>query len=439
MKLAVIGTGYVGLVSGTCFSELGYDVICVDLDAGKIETLRAGHVPIYEPGLDLLIERNVSSGRLSFTTDLQDAVGRADAVFIAVGTPIRPDNGQADLTYIMRAAADIAPAMQGYTVVVVKSTVPVGVNRQIRDVLRDVNPAADLDIVSNPEFLREGTAIEDFMTPDRLVVGVESERAGELMAEIYRPLTDRDFPLLLTNLETAEMIKYASNAFLATKITFINEIAALCEKVGSDVTVVSKGMGMDKRIGGRFLNPGPGYGGSCFPKDTQALVKIGQENAVQQHIVEAVVRVNEQVKARMIANIKAMCGGSFREKRIAVFGVTFKPDTDDMREAPSLTIIPALIGGGAAVHVVDPLGQREGEYLLPGARWYDDPYLAADGCHLVVILTEWSDFVGLDLKALAAVMEVPRMADMRNVYEAKDVENAGFELYYGVGRGRVPV
>ena len=439
MKLAVIGTGYVGLVSGTCFSELGYDVTCVDLDAKKIETLRAGHVPIYEPGLDLLIERNVSSGRLSFTTDLQDAVGQADAVFIAVGTPTRPDNGQADLTYIMRAAADIAPAMQGYTVVVVKSTVPIGVNRKIRDVLHNTYPAADFDIASNPEFLREGTAIKDFMMPDRVVVGVESERAGELMAEIYRPLTERDFPLLLTNLETAEMIKYASNAFLATKITFINEIAALCEKLGSDVAVVSKGMGMDKRIGGRFLNPGPGYGGSCFPKDTQALVKIGQESAVQQHIVEAVVRVNEQVKARMIKNIKDMCGGSFREKKIAVFGVTFKPDTDDMREAPSLTIVPALIGGGAVVNVVDPLGQREGEHLLPGVCWYDDPYLAVDGCHLVVILTEWSDFVGLDLKALAAVMEAPRMADMRNVYEAKDVENAGFELYYGVGRGRVPV
>jgi len=439
MKLAVIGTGYVGLVSGTCFSELGYDVTCVDLDAKKIETLRAGHVPIYEPGLDLLIECNVSSGRLSFTTDLQEAVSQADAVFIAVGTPTRPDNGQADLTYIMRAAADIAPAMQGYTVVVVKSTVPVGVNRKICDVLRNANPAADFDIASNPEFLREGTAIEDFMTPDRVVVGVESERAGGFMAEVYRPLTDRGFPLLLTDLETAEMIKYASNAFLATKITFINEIAALCEKVGSDVTMVSKGMGMDKRIGGRFLNPGPGYGGSCFPKDTQALVRIGQESAVQQHIVEAVVRVNEQVKARMIANIKALCGGSFRDKTIAVFGVTFKPDTDDMREAPSLTILPALIGGGATIHVVDPLGQREGEHLLPGAHWYDDPYAAADGCDLVVILTEWSDFVSLDLKALAAVMAVPRMADLRNVYAPKDVENAGFEQYYGVGRGRAPV
>lgn len=434
MKITMIGTGYVGLVSGVCFSDFGHDVICVDNDAGKIERLDRGEVPIFEPGLDALMAKNVAAGRLSFTTDLASAVADADAVFIAVGTPTRRGDGHADLSYVMAAADEVARALTDYTVIVIKSTVPVGTNRKVRQIVAKANPEADFDVASNPEFLREGAAIEDFMKPDRVVVGVQSERAAEVMADIYRPLYLRDFPIVTTDLESAEMIKYAANAFLATKITFINEIAALCERVGADVKEVARGIGLDGRIGNKFLHAGPGYGGSCFPKDTTALARIGQEFAVPQMIVETVIRVNEGVKARMIEKLRDLCDGSFNGRTIAVLGVTFKPSTDDMRDAPSLTIVPALVGGGAKVRVVDPQGRREGEALLPGVIWCDDPYKAANNADLLVILTEWNEFRALDLEKLAKKMAHPRMADLRNIYSARDARRAGFEAYEGVGR-----
>jgi len=430
----MIGTGYVGLVSGVCFSDFGHDVICVDRMPDKIAMLERGEVPIYEPGLDALMARNVEAGRLTFTTDIAAAVDGADAVFIAVGTPTRRGDGHADLTYVMAAAEEVARALTGYAVIVTKSTVPVGTNRKVAAVVADANPQADFDVASNPEFLREGAAIEDFMKPDRVVVGVQSDRAAAVMADIYRPLYLRDFPILTTDLESAEMIKYAANAFLATKISFINEIAGLCEKVGADVKEVARGMGLDGRIGNKFLHAGPGYGGSCFPKDTSALARIGQEHAMPQTIVEGVIRVNDAVKLRMIEKLRALCDDSFNGKTVAVLGVTFKPNTDDMREAPALTIVPALVGGGAQVRVVDPQGRREGEALLPTVEWHDDPYTAAKGADLVVLLTEWNEFRALDLRAVAGAMATPRMADLRNVYAADDVTRAGFEAYTGVGR-----
>ncbi|MBS0123811.1 UDP-glucose dehydrogenase family protein [Thetidibacter halocola] len=434
MKIAMIGTGYVGLVSGVCFSDFGHDVVCVDKDPRKIAMLERGEVPIYEPGLDALMHRNVQAGRLSFTQDLRGAVQGADAVFIAVGTPTRRGDGHADLTYVMAAAREIAEAATDYVVIVTKSTVPVGTNRKVRDVVAQANPGLDFDVASNPEFLREGAAIDDFMKPDRVVVGVESDRAAKVMAEIYRPLYLRDFPIVTTDLESAEMIKYAANAFLATKITFINEIAALCEKVGADIKAVSKGMGMDGRIGNKFLHAGPGYGGSCFPKDTKALARIGQDHASPVSIVETVIKVNDEVKRRMIDKLQDLCGGTFNGKRILVLGVTFKPNTDDMRDAPSLTIVPALIGGGAQVTVADPQGRREGETLLPGALWADDPYGAAEGADLIVILTEWNEFRALDLSRLAGSMRHAAMADLRNIYSADVAKKAGFVAYDGVGR-----
>jgi len=380
------------------------------------------------------LARNVEAGRLSLTTDLAGAVDGADAVFIAVGTPARRGDGHADLTYVMAAATEVAQALTDYAVIVTKSTVPVGTNARVKAVVQAANPEAAFDVASNPEFLREGAAIDDFMKPDRVVVGVESERAAKVMAEIYRPLYLRDFPILTTDLESAEMIKYAANAFLATKISFINEIAALCERVGADVKEVSRGIGLDGRIGNKFLHAGPGYGGSCFPKDTSALARIGQEHAVAQSIVETVIRVNEGVKARMIEKLRDLCDGSFNGKTVAVLGVTFKPNTDDMRDAPSLTIVPALIGGGAAVRVVDPQGRHEGEALLPGAVWHEDPYAAAQGADLLVILTEWNEFRALDLSRLAGGMTTPRMADLRNIYSPDSAADAGFEAYSGVGR-----
>ena len=439
MRITMIGTGYVGLVSGVCFSDFGHDVICVDKDPRKIEMLNAGQVPIYEPGLDALMARNVEAGRLSFTTDLAPAVDGADAVFIAVGTPTRRGDGHADLTYVMAAAEEVAQALTGYAVIVTKSTVPVGTNRRVKQVVAKANPGADFDVASNPEFLREGAAIDDFMKPDRVVVGVQSDRAAQVMAEIYRPLFLREFPIVTTDLESAEMIKYAANAFLATKITFINEIAALCEKVGADVKEVSKGMGLDGRIGNKFLHAGPGYGGSCFPKDTQALARIGQDHASPQSIVETVIRVNDAVKHRMVEKLRDLCDGSFNGKTIAVLGVTFKPNTDDMRDAPSLTIVPALVGGGAKVRVVDPQGQREGEALLPGVVWQDDPYKAAQNADLVVILTEWNEFRALDLKKMAKKMAHPRLADLRNIYAVHDAKRAGFEAYECIGRPGISI
>ena len=434
MKIAMIGTGYVGLVSGVCFSDFGHDVVCVDKDPAKIAKLNAGIVPIFEPGLDALMVKNVEAGRLRFTQDLADAVQGADAVFIAVGTPTRRGDGHADLSYVHAAAEDVARAATDYVVIVTKSTVPVGTNRHIKQLIRKANPDLEFDVASNPEFLREGAAIEDFMKPDRVVVGVQSERAAEVMAGIYRPLYLRDFPIVTTDLESAEMIKYAANAFLATKITFINEIAALCERAGGDIKEVARGIGLDGRIGNKFLHAGPGYGGSCFPKDTVALARIGQDHSIPMQITETVIKVNDEIKRRMIDKLLDLCGGSFNGKTVTVLGATFKPNTDDMRDAPSLTIIPAMVGGGAKVRVVDPQGRREGEALLPGVNWQEDVYKAAQNADLLVLLTEWNEFRALDLKRIARKMATPRMADLRNVYAPKDARQAGFVAYASVGR-----
>ena len=434
MKIAMIGTGYVGLVSGVCFSDFGHDVVCVDKNPDKIAQLQAGKIPIFEPGLEALMAKNVTAGRLSFTLDLALAVAGADAVFIAVGTPTRRGDGHADLTYVMAAAAEIGAALTGYAVVVTKSTVPVGTNRKVAEAVAAANPNAKFDVASNPEFLREGAAIDDFMRPDRVVVGLESKRARKVMSDIYRPLFLREFPVVFTGLESAEMIKYAANAFLATKITFINEIAALCERVGADIKDVSKGMGLDGRIGNKFLHAGPGYGGSCFPKDTKALARIGQEHAVPMQITETVIKVNEEVKRRMIDKIVDLLDGNANGKTVAILGVTFKPNTDDMRDAPSLTIVPALVGFGAKVRVADPQGKREGEALLPGVRWTDNAYQAAQGADVVVILTEWNEFRGLDLERMARKMNSKRMADLRNVYSLDEATEAGFDHYVSIGR-----
>jgi UDPglucose 6-dehydrogenase len=435
MKIAMIGTGYVGLVSGVCFSDFGHDVVCVDKNSEKIEALRRGEVPIFEPGLEQLMAANVASGRLTFTLDMAEAVAGAQAIFIAVGTPTRRGDGHADLTYVMQAAAEIAETLTDYAVIVTKSTVPVGTNRKVAEVMAAANPKAKFDVASNPEFLREGAAIDDFMRPDRVIVGVESKKAQKVMSDVYRPLFLREFPIVFTGLESAEMIKYAANAFLAVKITFINEIAALCERVGGDIKDVAKGMGLDGRIGNKFLHAGPGYGGSCFPKDTKALARIGQENAVPMQITETVIKVNDEIKRRMIDKIVDLCGGVLNGKTIGVLGVTFKPNTDDMRDAPSLTIIPALVGAGAKVRVADPQGKREGEALLPGVRWVDNAYQAAHAADLLVILTEWNEFRGLDLERIARKMAHPRMADLRNVYDEAEARAAGFEAYVSVGRG----
>ena len=434
MRIAMIGTGYVGLVSGVCFSDFGHEVTCVDKDAAKISRLRNGEVPIYEPGLEDLMARNVEAGRLSFTTDLAEALKGAEAVFIAVGTPTRRGDGHADLSYVMAAAEEIAAAADPGVVIVTKSTVPVGTNRRVRQVIAKANPGLDFDVASNPEFLREGAAIEDFMQPDRVVVGVQSDRAREVMEEIYRPLYLRDFPIVFTDLESAEMIKYAANAFLATKITFINEIAMLCERVGADVREVARGMGLDGRIGPAFLNAGPGYGGSCFPKDTRALARMGQDHAVPMQITETVIKVNEDIKRRLVERLLDLCGGSFNGKVVAVLGATFKPDTDDMRDAPSLTVVPALVGGGAKVRVCDPQGEREGAALLPGVNWVPDAYKAARNADLLVILTEWNEFRALDLKRIAKHMATPKLADFRNIYSTRDARKAGFDAYISLGR-----
>ena len=434
MKITMIGAGYVGLVSGVCFSDFGHDVVCVEKNPDRLAVLQKGKVPIYEPGLENLMARNIEAGRLNFTGDLADGVKDAAAIFIAVGTPTRRGDGHADLTYVMTAAKEIAEALTDYAVVVTKSTVPVGTNRKVKEVIAAANPAADFDVASNPEFLREGAAIDDFMRPDRIVVGVENNRAAEVMQAIYRPLYLRDFPIMTTDLESAEMIKYAANAFLATKITFINEIAALCECTGADIKAVAKGMGSDGRIGSKFLHAGPGYGGSCFPKDTKALARIGQDHAMPIQLVETVIKVNDEVKRRMVDKILDLCDDSFNGKTIAVLGVTFKPNTDDMRDAPSLTIVPALVGNGAEVRVVDPKGQHEGAALLPGVQWHDDPYAAAEGADAVVLLTEWNAFRALDLPRLAGVMNSPKMADLRNIYSAEEATEAGFTAYTSVGR-----
>ena len=437
MKIVMVGAGYVGLVTGACFSEFGVDVVCVDNDQDKIARLKQGEIPIYEPGLEDLVRANMNAGRLTFSGDLSACVAGADAVFIAVGTPPSPGNGQADLSYIFDVAGQIADALDGYTVVVTKSTVPVGTGREVARIIRERNPKASFDVCSNPEFLREGSAISDFMRPDRIVVGAESEAARDVMRRLYSPLFLIETPVLFTSLETAELIKYAGNSFLATKITFINGMADLCEKVGADVHDVARGIGLDGRIGRKFLHAGPGYGGSCFPKDTIALVRTAQEYGAPQPIVEAVVEANNARKLAMIDKIINACGGSVSGKTIAVLGVTFKPNTDDMRAAPSLVILPALIAAGATVAAFDPAGMAQGAKEIEGVEWCNDAYSAMTGADALVILTEWNEFRALDLARVKQIMAAPVVIDLRNVYDPDSMERAGFQ-YVCVGRGTKP-
>ena len=434
MKISVIGTGYVGLVSGACFAEFGWEVTCIDKSRERIDALVQGNIPIYEPGLDDLVRRNVNEGRLGFSLEYAPYVENSDAVFIAVGTPSRRGDGHADLSYVYAAAQEIAAHLTGYTVVVDKSTVPVGTARVVEGIIRKANPDADFDIASNPEFLREGSAIGDFMRPDRVVIGVESERARNLLKELYRPLYLLETPMVLTNLETAELIKYASNAFLAAKISFINEISALCEKTGADIKAISKGMGLDKRIGSKFLHAGPGYGGSCFPKDVSALIRIFHDNGLEPKILEAVTQVNQNQKLRMALKVKDLLGHNLTQKTIAVLGLTFKPETDDMREAPSLVILPELINAGAHIKACDPQGVKEARKLLPASVEYvDSPYEAALDADALIVLTEWNQFRALDLEKLKSQMKGNLFADFRNIYNRELAEKAGF-TYIGVGR-----
>ncbi len=434
MNVVMIGAGYVGLVSGACFAEFGANVTCVDIAQDKIDKLNAGGIPIYEPGLDDLVRRNVDAGRLRFSTDLSVNVHDADLVFIAVGTPTRRGDGHADLSYVYAAAKEIATHLNGYTVIVDKSTVPVGTARQVKRIIEETNPEADFDVASNPEFLREGAAIGDFMRPDRVVLGVESDRAKTLLSELYRPINLIEAPIMFTELESAELIKYASNAFLATKISFINEISQLCEVVGADVQAVAKGMGMDGRIGRKFLHAGPGYGGSCFPKDTLALIRIAQEHGVSTRIVETVVEVNAAQKARMVQKIRAALGGSEAGKTIAVLGLTFKPETDDMRDAPALAILPALADKGATIRAHDPQGVEEARPLLPNSITYiDDIYETLENADAVVLMTEWNAYRGLDMNEVKKRMKGSAFIDLRNVYEPESMKEQGFE-YVCIGR-----
>ena len=436
MKIAMVGTGYVGLVSGACFSEFGWDVVCVDNNADKIAMLEAGKMPIYEPGLDDLVARNVAAGRLSFTTDLASAVKDAEAVFIAVGTPSRRGDGHADLSYVFQAAEDIARHAEGYTVVVTKSTVPVGTGREVMKRIKAVRPDADIEIASNPEFLREGSAIEDFKRPDRVVIGADTERAAQAVGTLYRPLFLRDTPIIYTSLESAELIKYAANTFLATKITFINEFADLCEKVGADVQDVAKGIGLDGRIGSKFLHAGPGYGGSCFPKDTEALVRSARDANAPISIVEQVITVNANRKEAMARKIIDACGGDVSRKTIAVLGLTFKPNTDDMRDSPSLVIVPRLLEAGATVRAFDPVGMDEAKLLIEGVVWCSDAYDAMAGADAVAIITEWNEFRALDLKRAHSLLNQPVMVDLRNIYRPDQMREAGF-TYVSIGRAAV--
>ncbi|HEX9466180.1 MAG TPA: UDP-glucose/GDP-mannose dehydrogenase family protein [Alphaproteobacteria bacterium] len=433
MNIAMIGTGYVGLVSGACFSEFGVEVVCVDKDEAKIARLKRGEIPIYEPGLDALVAGNVKAGRLSFTTDLAAAVRNAKAVFIAVGTPSRRGDGHADLSYVWAAAEEIGRAMTGYTVVVTKSTVPVGTGREVAKRIRGARADADFDVISNPEFLREGSAINDFMRPDRVVIGADSDRAREVMRSLYRPLYLIETPIVFTAIETSELIKYAANTFLAAKITFINEIADLCEKVGADVHDVARGIGLDGRIGRKFLHPGPGYGGSCFPKDTLALVRTAQEVGAPLKIIESVVAVNNDRKKHMAKRIIAACGGSVKGKTIGILGLTFKPNTDDMREAPSLAIIPVLQEAGARVKAFDPEGMDEARQHLPDVTMCDDAYAAMKDSDAVAIVTEWNEFRALDLERMKSLLRAPVVVDLRNIYAPSEMIAAGFR-YSCVGR-----
>ena len=436
MRLTMIGTGYVGLVSGTCFSEFGHHVTCVDINPERIETLNAGKVPIFEPGLDDLVRRNVEARRLKFTTDIKEGVDGADAVFIAVGTPSRRGDGHADLSYVYEAARQIASSVSGPCVIVNKSTVPVGTARAVEKIVAEVNPPHPVEIASNPEFLREGSAINDFTHPDRVVVGVNSQMAREVMREIYRPLFLRETPIFFTGWESAELIKYAANSFLAVKIGFINEIADLCEKVGGDVKDVAKGIGMDKRIGDKFLNPGPGYGGSCFPKDTLALLKTAEDYEAPVSIVNATVDANNKRKHAMVDRVVKACGGDVSGKTIGILGLTFKPNTDDMRDAPSLEIIPALQKLGAKIRAYDPEGRHQAEPMLPGVEFADGvegAYDAVEGASAVVLITEWNEFRALDLRRIKSKLAAPVFVDLRNVYRPDEMRELGFS-YSSIGR-----
>ena len=434
MNVVMIGSGYVGLVSGACFAEFGANVTCIDKDESKINALLNGKIPIYEPGLDTFVAKNIAAGRLGFSTELKEKVGDAELVFIAVGTPTRHGDGHADLQYVYAAAEELAGYLKGYTVIVDKSTVPVGTARQVHRVISSANPDADFDVASNPEFLREGSALDDFMRPDRVVLGVESERAEALLRELYRPLNLIEAPIHVTNLESAELIKYAANAFLATKISFINEMSQLCEKVGADVHSIAKGMGLDGRIGKKFLHAGPGYGGSCFPKDTLALIRIAQEHGSSCRIVESVVEVNAAQKARMVSKIREALGGSEAGKTIAVLGLTFKPETDDMRDSPSLAILPALSDKGATIRAHDPEGMKEAKELLPdNIQYYDSLYEIFENADAVVLMTEWNEYRALDLKKVKNMMKGNVFVDLRNVYEKDTMEQKGFD-YHCVGR-----
>ncbi len=433
MRIAMIGAGYVGLVSGACFADFGHEVSCVDRETKRIDDLRAGRMPIYEPGLDELVAKNVKMNRLSFSTDLRTAVAEADAVFIAVGTPSRRGDGHADLTYVYNAAREIAAAVTKFTVVVTKSTVPVGTGDEVERIIRESRPDADIAVVSNPEFLREGAAIADFKRPDRIVVGTQDERAKAVMNEAYRPLFLNQSPIMFTGRRTSELIKYAANAFLATKITFINEMADLCEQVGADVQEVARGIGLDNRIGRKFLHAGPGYGGSCFPKDTLALIKTAQDFASPLRLVETVASVNDTRKRGMARKVIMACGGAVRGKTIGVLGLTFKPNTDDMREAPSLAIITALQDAGAKVRAFDPQGMEHAREMLTNVDYSVDPYACAKDAAAVVIVTEWDDFRALDMKRLKSVMAEPVVVDLRNIYRPDDMRKLGFK-YASIGR-----
>jgi UDPglucose 6-dehydrogenase len=432
MHIAVIGTGYVGLVTGACFAEFGVDVTCVDVDVTKIEKLHQGIIPIYEPGLDQIVDKNVRDGRLHFTTDIRSGVEHAQVVFLAVGTPPKPD-GKPDMSYYQQAAKDIAEAMNGYKVLVTKSTVPIGTGKWLRQfVTENLKTPTEFGVASNPEFLREGAAIDDFMRPDRVVIGSNEERAIEVMKELYRPLYLIETPIVITSLEAAELIKYAANAFLATKITFINEIANLCDAIGCDVHDVARGMGMDNRIGRKFLHPGPGYGGSCFPKDTRALTTVADQFGVETRIVDAVIEANERQRDAMIPKIEKLVGG-LSGKRLGVLGLSFKPETDDMRESPAVDIINAVLAKGASVKAFDPVAMDEAKHCIEGIEFADDEYDAIEGADALVIITEWNQFRALDMERVKQLLKQPKIADLRNVYEPEDMREMGFE-YVGVGR-----
>ena len=433
MRLVMIGSGYVGLVSGACFADFGHDVICIDKVETRIEMLNNGEMPIYEPGLAEIVRKNVKAGRMKFSLDLANAVKAADVVFIAVGTPSRRGDGHADLAYVYAAAEEVARAARSYCVVVTKSTVPVGAGDEVERIVKRANPSVEIDVVSNPEFLREGSAITDFKRPDRIVVGTSSERAEQVMRAVYRPLYLNEAPIIVCERRTSELIKYAGNAFLAMKITFINEIADLCERVGADVQKVAKGIGLDKRIGDKFLHAGPGYGGSCFPKDTLALVKLAHDHDMSLSLVEASVSFNDKRKRAMARKVIAACGGSVRDSRIAVLGLTFKPNTDDMREAPSLSIIQALQDAGAVVHAYDPEGMEAAKAFLKDVTYGSSAYDIAEGADALVIVTEWDVFRALDFRRLKDIMRKPVVVDLRNIYTGDDLVRSGFS-YVGVGR-----